>query len=157
VEATSLEEVKQRINALWPLLAPIPPGSVPSIAPQLALEDYRGYNIIHLGDEFYGIRQDDGAFDIERFRTNEYLGGVQAASLEEVIRQIDNLVPPPEQLVQEGYKGYNIIQVGDRFFGIRQADGAFAVARFQEGGYTEGVEGASKEEVKRLIDEVSQS
>ncbi len=54
-------------------------------------------------------------------------------------------------VVLEGYRGYNILTLEDRFYGIRQTDGDFDYERFVTGGYNNGVVGDSLEQVKEEI------
>ena len=54
-------------------------------------------------------------------------------------------------VVLEGYRGYNILKLEDRFYGIRQTDGDFDYERFVTGGYNNGVVGDSLEQVKEEI------
>ncbi len=161
-ESSSLGEVKRKIDAIVTAPATSP-------APILAEEGYQGYNIIHLGDTFYAIRQDEGAFDLGKFEAGEYTDAAEGVSLGEVKWRIDAIVtapatppatppaippatPPALVLAEEGYQGYNIIRAGDKFYAILQSDGAFSVEKFQAGGYTNAVEGNSLEEVEGKID-----
>lgn len=58
-------------------------------------------------------------------------------------------------LVLEGLHGYNIVRyrdrISDRYYGIRQDDGAFYYETFQQGGYPKSFEGSSLEEVSAAI------
>jgi hypothetical protein len=58
-------------------------------APVLVESDYRGYNVIRLKGRFYGIRQDDGGFDVDRYRQGRYRNAVDGPDLPTVNRQID--------------------------------------------------------------------
>ncbi|NER40168.1 MAG: hypothetical protein F6J93_40645 [Oscillatoria sp. SIO1A7] len=46
------------------------------------------------------------------------------------------IVKPVIQLVQEGYKGFNIIKFDDSFYGILQGEGVFSVERIQSQDYS---------------------
>jgi hypothetical protein len=56
--------------------------------PTLVASNHHGYNIIRLGGRFYGIRQDDGAFDLDRYRRGRYRDGVDGKDLRDVKRRI---------------------------------------------------------------------
>ncbi|OPX21885.1 MAG: hypothetical protein B1H04_05885 [Planctomycetales bacterium 4484_123] len=58
------------------------------------------------------------------------------------------------QLVLEGYKDFNVIRYGSRFYGLAQAEGAFEIEKVRRKAYRRCVEGATVEAVKRLIDEL---
>lgn len=60
-------------------------------------------------------------------------------------------------LVEEGYKGYNIIKQQRTFFSILQRDGEFKIERARAGRYRNLIEGDSVDEIKRLIDESGDS
>jgi hypothetical protein len=158
VDAPSLEEVKQRIDALWPSLPPIPDRSERSSGPQLALEGYRGYNVFRMGDEFYGIRQADEAFDVERFRTGGYTLSFTARSLGDVKQLIDaSLEPVPTYdsnpiIEEQKYRGFNIIFYRGKFYAIPQPEGEFDIQRTQAGGYSKSFAGSSLTEIKLLMD-----
>lgn len=145
VEGDSVEEVKQKIDAL-PLEA---------WEPLLVEEGYQDCNIIRLKDHYYGIPHGTG-FSLEKLKAGTLTYAVEGASLEEVKQKIDALPLEAFQpkLVEEGYQGYNILRVRDRYYGIRQGTGGFSMEKLQAGAY---VGGASIEEVKSLIDEVTTS
>lgn len=102
IEAKSVEAVRTRIDlGLSPSAAdatsasdhPSSPLSSPAklvaheVAGKLIFEGYFGYNIIRCG-HYYGIRQGDGAFDLERARQNGYRDLVRADSLDAAKRAI---------------------------------------------------------------------
>jgi hypothetical protein len=61
---------------------------VPSDTPVLVESNHRGYNILQLSGHFYGIRQDDGAFDLDRYRRGRYRDGVDGKDLRDVKSRI---------------------------------------------------------------------
>ena len=56
------------------------------------------------------------------------------------------------RLVLEGYKGFNVIQYGSRFYGLAQAEGAFEIQKVRHRAYRQCVEGPTVEAVKKRID-----
>jgi hypothetical protein len=50
-----------------------------------------GYNTIRWRGRFYGIRQDDGAFDVDRYRQGRYRNAVDGPELPAVKRRIDQI------------------------------------------------------------------
>ena len=60
--------------------------------------------------------------------------------------------PPQPTLIEEGYKNFNIIAFDGVFYGLDQEEGAFDIQKVRDRQYQSCVEGASANEVKRLID-----
>lgn len=60
---------------------------------------------------------------------------------------------PVPVLVEEGYLGFNILLVGNKYYGIGQEEGKFDVRKVNKKGYKRLVEGRNIEEVKSLIRE----
>ena len=54
--------------------------------------------------------------------------------------------------VEEGYKGFNIISYGDKFYGLAQDEGVFDINKVKKKEYRQCFVGDSIEEVKSLID-----
>lgn len=139
--------------------APGAPGGAPS--PRLAREGYRGFNIIEFGGEHYGLAQSEGAFDISRVRAGAYRSLLAGKSVEEVIGKIDAALaqpgrpaaaPAPPRLVEEGYRGFNIIEYGGEHYGLAQEEGAFSIEKVRGNAYRRCVSGKTPEEAKRQID-----
>ncbi|MBP0018498.1 MAG: hypothetical protein J7647_13235 [Cyanobacteria bacterium SBLK] len=55
-------------------------------------------------------------------------------------------------LIQEDYKGFNIIEVNRRFYAVPQGEGAFSLKRVQKEDYSHLLIGGSTNEVKVKID-----
>jgi hypothetical protein len=87
VEAGTLEEVKERVDALW--------------EPEMIMSGYRGYDIYRTGQTFYAIRQSDGGFDLKWFHMGRYRGYVNASSIEETKKRIDALVRSTEEFSEQ--------------------------------------------------------
>ena len=143
VEGTTLNEVQSRIAGL----------SAPSEQvqkPTLITEWYRGYRLFRLRDRFYGMQYGDVQLDLERFWAGDHANGVEATTLEKVKEGIDALWRP--EVIVQGYRGYDIYQAGQYFYGIRQSDGEFDLKRFHMGKYRGYVNASSTDEIKKRID-----
>ena len=66
-------------------------------------------------------------------------------------------IHPEPTLIEHGYKNFNIIAFDGRFYGLGQEEGAFDIQKVRDGQYQSCVEGASANEVKRLIDHAAGS
>lgn len=62
---------------------------------------------------------------------------------------------PEPTLIEEGYKDFNIIAFDKMYYGLAQGEGAFDLKKVTEKKYQKCFEGASMNEVKRLIDQDS--
>lgn len=57
----------------------------------------------------------------------------------------------PARLVQEGYKGFNILQIGvDEFLALAQAEGAYSAEKLATGAYKRAYVASSPKEARRL-------
>lgn len=61
----------------------------------------------------------------------------------------DNFQP---KLIEEGYKGFNIILYDNKFYGLAQNEGEFDIRKVEKKGYRRLFVGMSVNEVKHLID-----
>jgi hypothetical protein len=102
----------------------------PQTFPQMVQEAYRGFNIVRWRTSFFAIAQDCGPVDVTSLESAK-VAELQAAqrlfvaeSLTEAMRRVDRAGGRrfPE-LVCEGYRGFNIVAYGDRFYGLAQALG----------------------------------
>jgi hypothetical protein len=59
------------------------------LTPKLVAENYKGFNIISFGAQFYGLSQDAGAFDIGKVHRNEYRQIFAGDSEAKVKKEID--------------------------------------------------------------------
>lgn len=145
-----------------------PPGAVATPSqPRLCAAGVQGFNIIQCGGKYFGLRQGDGAFVLEKALAHKYPACLEGTSVEHVKQLIgewlatkashspapaaDDLSEP--QLCETGVHRFNIIRCGDRYFGLRQGDGAFVLEKALAGEYPVCLQGTSVEHVKRLIDE----
>jgi putative sugar O-methyltransferase len=97
---------------------------------QMVQEAYRGFNIVRWRTTYYAIAQELGPVDVinlENAKATELQAAQQlflAESLSEAMRHVDRDGSRrfPE-LVCEGYRGFNIVAYGDRFYGLAQVLG----------------------------------
>lgn len=102
--------------------------------PQLIEDDYHGFNIVRFGDRYYGLPQGQGGFDIESFHKNEYDHCYQTATADEIRSIIDKVAARSNNsaepiLIEEGYRGYNIVLFGDKYYAVAQNGDAFDASR----------------------------
>jgi hypothetical protein len=132
--------------------------------PKLLEENYHGFNIIVFRNRVYAIPQPEGAFDLERVKKGEYSRSFQSSSLQEVKKAIDSeffsskvndkkAAELPPQLLEENYRGFNLVVFRNRVYAIPQSEGAFDLERVEKGGYSRSFQGSSVQEVKKAIDE----
>jgi radical SAM protein with 4Fe4S-binding SPASM domain len=119
--------------------------------PSLAEENYKGYNIISFRGRFYGLAQGEGRLDLNRVGAEGYRC-VVGESPQEVKELVERLAPKVEKrrLIEEGYKGFNIISAADKFYGLAQSEGRLDVNKVGTEGYR-CVTGDSPDEVKSLV------
>lgn len=160
---TSLNEVKQLVSQLA-----IAQPSDTAPAPVLIEEGYKHFNFVGYGEKIYAIQQSEGAFEIERIKKNQYRSWFSGNSLDEVKHLVDNWsekrgldqlsvarhsdsasIPT---LIEEGYKGFNLVRYGEKIYAIPQGEGAFEIERIKKNNYSRFFGGSSLEDVKRLVD-----
>jgi hypothetical protein len=130
----SLSHVEQLIDASSP---PVP---------VLVLQGYNGYNIVLYNGTYYAILQSQGAWSVG----NPY--SFSANSLDQVQRQIDEFVSPPQPiLVVQGYRGYNVIQYGSTYYALPQSAGPFDIVKIRSAAYDSYFASVSVAQVERLV------
>lgn len=139
----------------------------------LVEEGYEGHNILQIDvDKFLALAQSEGAYSPSRLATGGYRSAVVAPSVEAVKQKIaraDQTKMPrretqkrrdpaltrlvfPVRLVEEGYKGFNILQIdANEFLALAQSEGAYSPEKLAAGGYQQAYIAASPKEAKRLI------
>lgn len=121
------------------------------------------YMYYHFEGKYYGVLHWDGCYDPAR-HDHAYL--IEGATLAEARSQqrakLDlqdadirsgRFIPPGSSvaLVEEGYKGFNLIECAGRIYAIPQGEGAFDPVRIREHGYSSSHVGGSTIEVKAQI------
>jgi len=102
--------------------------------PRLIQDSYHGFNIIHFGDRYFGVSQSEGEFQIRKFQKNAYDHCYQTATADEIRNIIDKVAARSNQskepvLVEENYRGYNIVLFGDKYYGVFRNGEAFDAAK----------------------------
>lgn len=110
------------------------------------------YNIIRFGGKYYALAWGEGPFSIDKVYKKKYTYCFAGDTIDEVKRLVDQSIKDPV-LMEEGYKGFNIVWYGNRYYGLAQAEGAFDIDKVNTGKYRQCFTGSSTEEVRHIIDE----
>jgi hypothetical protein len=96
-------------------------------------EGYRGYNVLTCSHRLYAVPQSAGAVDSVGLAEKRYPGLVFADDIAAVHAAIDRLrekqavdsssAATSLLMVQQGYRGYNILAANHRFFGVPESAG----------------------------------
>lgn len=161
----SAEEVKRAIDREFPNSKP-KEEKVTDLPPQLLEQNYQGFNLVLFRSRVYAIPQPEGAFELARVEKGDYSRSFQGNSAEEVKKAIDKeifnerpenekITDLPPQLLEQNYRGFNLVLFRNRVYAIPQPEGAFELERIEKGEYSRSYQGLSTEEVKKAIDEES--
>jgi hypothetical protein len=114
---------------------------------------YEGYNILQIDtDKFLALAKTEGAYSPEKLATGGYSRAYVGASHDEVKAQIPREIFPV-RLVEEGYQGYDILQIGaNKFLALEQSDGPYSHEKFAAGGYERAHVANSIKKVKKAIE-----
>jgi len=144
-EGASLDEIKRQLDIF--------------MEPEVVVRGYLGYDIIRVGQDFHGIKENDGVFSLRRVHMGSYRGYVHALSVEEVktvLNQSAKLSPSGKPgdpvLLEQGYKGFNLVRYGEKIYAIPQNEGAFRIRRILRNKYSQWFSGNSFEEVRKLVE-----
>ena len=144
-EGASLDDIKRQVDIF--------------MEPEVVVRGYLGYDIIRVGQDFHGIKQNDGEFSLRRVHMGSYHGYVHALSVEEVKTLLNQLAKSPPSgnprdpvLVEQGYKGFNLVRYGEKIYAIPQNEGAFRIRRIIRNKYSQWFSGNSLEEVRKLVE-----
>jgi len=131
-------------------------------------EGYRGFNLFKYGDRYLALAQALGPVDLHWLNTrlvNDYQNRgalVDGKSMDELKRLIDDLpsdgAPPTSSgpiLLEEGYRGFNLIRYAGTIYAIPQAEGAFEIERIETDQYSRWFSGKSLDQVKSLVNQSS--
>jgi len=136
-----------------------------SVKPILVEEGYRGFNILSYDGAWYGLEQAEGAFDPAKVEKQQYVRcfrSTRKEELKEILRtehskaeaeRAARLLLP--QLVEEDYRGFNIISCSGAYYGIRPAEGAFAIESVMARTYKELFHEATLDGLKAEIDKAA--
>lgn len=126
------------------------------------LDSYKGFNIIEFGNKYYGISRSEGRVNFSNKRDWTYPWFI-ALSINKVKEQIDRayllktfkqLPSNPQIMIQQGYKGFNIIQSYNIFYGIDQRNGEIDVEEINNALFP-FVQAKTLDEVKSKIDKLA--
>ncbi len=138
----------------------------------ILVESYQGYNLVRFEERLYALAQRAGPLilpqlsDVELETLQEAGDCVIADSLIEIKRVLDRRPaeqlpepPPPNipwddadpHLVEEGYRGHNIIYFRGAWYGLGQEEGAFEPRKIQDGRYRRCFTGDSADAVRAAI------
>lgn len=118
--------------------------------PSLVEENYREYSILEHNGRFYGVPDED--FVVAR--ETGFKGKISDSSIDGLKAKIDNL---PPDLVEAGYKCYNIVRHAGVYYGINQSKSSVGVRDIQERPELAQLSGDSIEKVKAKIDNLPPS
>jgi len=137
----------------------------PNIPWRLVEESYKGFNILRYGDQYIAVGQALGPVYLRRLTprmVNDFQArrGIAIGNSLDEVKQLVSQFPqvqrsdgaPGRVLVEEGYKGFNLIRYGEKIYAIPQGEGAFAIERIEKNDYTRWFSGGSLDDVKPLID-----
>ena len=104
--------------------------------PRLVENDYKGFNIILIGEMSYAIDQTLGEIDFDRPDLAEIMGQYCRDSrcrvghtLDQVKEAVDQLILNRPTIVEENYKGFNIVSYQDRYYALAQVLGPVDLKR----------------------------
>ena len=111
---------------------------------------YNGFRIFWAASAFHAVPMSELVFDLRRAQAGEYAAWCVADTQERVRSQIDAL----PHLVEEGYRGFNIMQASGAYHAIPQGEGAFEMRRAQAGQYSHWFSHSDLKRVRSEIDAV---
>jgi len=139
--------------------------SQPAEEPLLVEEGYETFNILQYGRDYYGLSQDEGAFEPQMAKKRKYKKCFRANSIADVKKAVNSLLCPQNDtanmgssephLVEDNYHGFNIIRFRDKYYGISQEQGEFDITRFQKNLYDHCYQTTTTDEIKNIIDKVT--
>lgn len=138
------------------------------VAPELIEENYKEFNIVlYSRDKYYALAQSIGAVDFFQIKEEELKKYQEtkkcfiANSLEEAKTLVDQLTDfSAIKLIEEGYRGFNIVLYGDKYHALSQDLGRIDFITISEAELLEYrkkgkyIIGNSHYEAKRYVDEI---
>ena len=122
--------------------------------PNVVDEDYKGFSIVEYRGWAYGIPREEAPFDYQQFANDGYTTSIGPMRSRYYIQDvIDGAYQPQVHLIEEGYRGFNIILCGKIFYAIPQGEGEFDLKKFQDNGYSISFSGESFNEMQLFITE----
>jgi hypothetical protein len=149
---------------------------------RLVEEAHEGFNILQIDlDKFLALAQDEGAYSPEKFAAGGYQRAYIASSADQAKAKISHArlaasakeakraaksaaaaagepaakAPSVEFaviVVEEGYRGFNILQIGPgKFLALGQREGAYSPEKFAAGGYEDAHVAPSVKDARREV------
>ena len=127
--------------------------------PVTLVKGYQRYNIVFYDGVYYGVHMGDGSIDVRSIDTVAQMPWVKAASKEKVMALIRDLARSSGQLddpilIQEGYRGHNIVLHNDLFIGVHQQEGPIDVRNIKSQSRFPWTTAPTVEEVRAEIDKL---
>jgi hypothetical protein len=129
-------------------------------------ENYKMFNIFENQNRYIALAQSLGPVDLHWLnarKVDDYQargGLIIGDSLNAVKRLVNQVAIAPRSdgspapvLVEEGYRGFNLLRYGEKIYAIPQGEGEFEIERIGRKDYSRWFVGSSVEEAKRFIDE----
>jgi hypothetical protein len=128
------------------------------------LDHYKGYNVVGFDQQVYAVPSSAGTVDLQVEAERERPDIFRCRTLKTARADIDDelatrgwthapLVPSDVPcLVAEGYKRFNIVRLGTRFYAVPQGEGEFNLDRVRQRLYSRSYESSTEARVKKLID-----
>jgi hypothetical protein len=119
---------------------------------RLVEEGYAGFNILQIDvNKFLALAQSEGAYSPEKLAARGYDRAYVGDTIEEAKSKIPREVFPL-RLLEEGYRGYNILHIGpNKFLALAQSEGAYSPEKLAAGSYDRSFVAASAKEAKRAV------
>ena len=118
------------------------------------IDHYRGFNLVRVNDEVYGVPASAGTVDLA-LETDRCHPDLLRAGTLEALKKIIAAVPvkPADPLlVLEGYRHFNVVWWNERYYAVPQGEGDFDPERVRQRDYSRAYEGRSAQEVTARID-----
>jgi SAM-dependent methyltransferase len=119
---------------------------------RLVEEGFEGFNILQIDvNKFLALAQSEGAYSPEKLTAGGYNRAYVGDSIEEAKSKIPREVFPL-RLLEEGYRGYNILHIGpNKFLALAQSEGVYSPEKLASGSYERAFVAASAKEAKRAV------
>jgi len=130
--------------------------------PRLA-GSYQGYNIVDYRGQFYGVPQSLGPLDLSKEEDRKHKEIIVSKDRKEIEKLIDKAIQsrpkaqPKEKAADrspkliQSYKGYNIVEYNNRFYGVPQSLGILDLRKEEDRNRDGILVGKDIEEIKTLI------
>src|SRR5205809_5119027 len=114
----------------------------------ILLQTYKDHNLVRVNGKVFAVPLSLGPIDLTRENTESIPQILAAQSIESAKQMLDTEPRTPTlsrssrqerlepKLIVEGYKQFNLIFYGEKYYGILQRDGAFDARRIPANAYT---------------------